>query len=126
MSFVATSSQLVPSDKDHAADIYDVRENGGLASQYATAPEPCESTNTCRGEATPPAPAPLSLGSSVFSGPGNPIQSPPTTTPSNKPKPPTKAQLLAKALKKCRTKHNKKRRKTCERQARRRYAPRKK
>ena len=124
--FLATSSQLVPSDKDQAADVYDVRENGGLAAQYTTAPEPCTSTTACRGEATPPAPASLSLGSSVFSGPGNTIQTPPPPPPSNKPKPPTNTQLLAKALRRCRTKHNKTKRHSCERQAHKRYARRNK
>ena len=124
--FLATSSQLVPSDKDQATDVYDVRENGGLAAQYTTAPEPCTSTTACRGEATPPAPASLSLGSSVFSGPGNTIQTPPPPPPSNKPKPPTNTQLLAKALRRCRTKHNKTKRHSCERQAHKRYAPKKK
>jgi hypothetical protein len=57
--------------------------------------------------------------SATFSGAGNP---PPS--PVSKPKPPMRAELLAKALKSCRKQHpkSKKRRQACERTAHRRYA----
>jgi hypothetical protein len=59
--------------------------------------------------------------SATFSGPGNLV--PPAAV---KAKPPTRAQLLAKALKACKAKKDKQRRKGCERQARKRYGAKKK
>jgi hypothetical protein len=70
-AFIATSSQLVPADRDQAADIYDVREGGGLASQHVRPPVPCGSGEACKGPgaASPP---PILPGTPSFQGPGNP------------------------------------------------------
>jgi DNA-binding beta-propeller fold protein YncE len=69
-AFIATTSPLVPSDADQLYDVYGVRTNGGIASQFAVAGPSCEG-DACRGAGTQPAPA-SSPGSASFSGPGNP------------------------------------------------------
>jgi hypothetical protein len=69
-AFIATDSQLVPSDRDRAADVYDVRVNGGLASQYATSPPSCGSAEACKAPVATPA-LPASPATPSFQGPGN-------------------------------------------------------
>jgi hypothetical protein len=69
--FIATASQLVPVDKDELNDIYDVRVDGGLASQQVLPPEPCSSGEACGGSRAGGSPA-STPGSSSFQGPGNP------------------------------------------------------
>ena len=113
-----------PSDRDRADDVYAARVGGGLASRYATAATPCASTEACSSATALPAPPAEPLGSSVFSGPGDLLQTTPPPPPTkSKSKPPTQHQVLARALKRCRRRHNRARRKSCERQARKRYAP---
>jgi hypothetical protein len=68
--FLATTSQLVPSDHDGLFDIYDARVDGGLAAQQAMAPAPCASRESCRGPAAE-APAATSPGTASFQGSGN-------------------------------------------------------
>jgi hypothetical protein len=70
-AFLATTSQLVPSDRDQVDDVYAARVDGGLASQYATAAVPCSSAEACKTAGTSPAPG-ASPGTSSFQGPGNP------------------------------------------------------
>jgi hypothetical protein len=70
-SFIATSSQLVPTDKDELHDIYGVRTNGGLASQHFTSPTPCSSGEACHGPSSKALDM-SSPGTSSFQGPGNP------------------------------------------------------
>jgi hypothetical protein len=133
--FFITQSQLLPQDTDTAFDIYDARECT-VGSPCLAAPEPpppgCGSTEACR-------PAQLAQqltggpsGSAAFSGPGNPALSAGSlgvlaskSKPSPQPKRLTRAQKLKKALRHCRKhhRHNKRKRNTCERAARRRYAP---
>jgi sugar lactone lactonase YvrE len=121
--FFATADSLVRQDTDTQSDIYDAR----LCSVASPCiPSPALPSAPCEGEAchAPPGAAPgqQTPGSSTFSGEGN---LPPTSPP--KPKPLTRAQKLTKALKTCRTKHNKRKRIACERQARKKYgAPAKK
>jgi Tol biopolymer transport system component len=114
--FFATSSQLTAADGDTNPDVYDARVGGGFS--FAR-PQPC-SGEACRG-ALPPAPsAPAASGSATFNGPGSPA--PPLTAQlDSKPKPLTKAQKLARALKACKSKHNKKKRSACEKRARATY-----
>jgi WD40-like Beta Propeller Repeat len=118
--FFATNSQLTGKDTDTQRDYYDARVNGGEAAQVVV--PPCEG-DACRESGSVPPPfGPLT---STLTGPsGNlalPIAPPPGT--GSKAKPPTKQQLLQKALKSCRTKFKaKKRRATCERGARKKYA----
>jgi hypothetical protein len=115
--FFGTHARLVAQDTDTAGDLYDAR--------ICTEADPCIKaqpgrTALCEGDAcqssTPaaPVPAPATLNSS---GGGNAAGSP------QKGSPPTKAQLLAKALRVCRRRHprSKKLRSVCERKAERRY-----
>ncbi len=71
-AFIFTRDPLVPADQDQILDAYDVRVDGGLASQHpdASAP-PCDSTDSCHGQGTT-APPTTGAGSASFSGPGNP------------------------------------------------------
>ncbi len=67
--FIATSSPLVPVDRDQLYDLYDVRSGGGLAAQFANPATAC-GNEECRLAATLPN-APPSPGSSSFVGSGN-------------------------------------------------------
>jgi Tol biopolymer transport system component len=111
--FFGTEDQLVPQDTDQLADVYDARIGGG----FSPPPPPlgCDG-EACQGSlsAIPPGQNP---GSSSFVGPGN--LAPPVSKPVSKP--PTRAQKLAKALKACRSKHDKHKRASCKAQARKRY-----
>jgi hypothetical protein len=111
--FFTTRSQLLAQDLDGNVDLYDARVGGGFRVAPASAP-PC-SGEACRGVSAG-VPSLLFAASSVFSGSGN------TVVP-HKTAEQIRAQNLAKALKACRTKHNKHKRRTCERQARKRYGP---
>jgi hypothetical protein len=117
--FFTTADPLVEQDTDTQLDIYDARVGGGFPAPSAEV--------QCQGEAcrasSSPSPAFAPLGSSSFAGAGN-LASPPVK-PTVKPvvKPPTRAQKLAKALKQCRSKRNKRKRASCERQARKKYGP---
>jgi hypothetical protein len=115
--FFTTVDPLVAQDTDTQLDVYDARIGGGF-------PAPAASSE-CQGEACQGAlGAPLSLGvpsSATFSGAGNlasPVPSPGDTT---RPRPLTRAQKLAKALKACRAKRDKRKRSACTKQARKRY-----
>jgi DNA-binding beta-propeller fold protein YncE len=118
--FFSTSDQLAPQDTDTQRDYYDAR--------ICTAASPCISPAApplppCLGEAchgTPAATPPgISPPSATFSGSGN------TQTPPSTPAPKTAAQIraarLAKALKSCRAKHDRRKRVACEARARKRY-----
>jgi hypothetical protein len=70
-AFFFTSSQLVPTDRDHLYDVYDAHENGGLASQNQTPTAPCGSKQACQGAQTA-AGGTASSGTSTFVGPENP------------------------------------------------------
>jgi len=119
--FFSTRQGLVPQDQDERYDIYDAREGGGF-------PPPQSPPPACVGEACRPAsPTVPPFGppsSSTFSGLGN-LLPPPASQPAVKPKPKplTRAQNLAKALKACKKKP-KKRRAACVKQAKKRYAAR--
>ena len=110
--FFMTHSQLVAGDTDSSNDIYDARVDGGF-------PVAGESVaclgDTCQG--APPTVNDLTPAWSSFSGPGNlvaPVSGPAVRSLA-------KAQLLAKALKACRAKHNRGKRRSCEALAKRRY-----
>ena len=124
--FFVTAAQLVPQDTDTAFDIYDARvcseASPCLPAPPAAAQAPCDTSTSCR----PTQPTQTLLGgapaSAMFSGAGN--LAPPSPPPP--PKPLTRAEKLTRALKACRRKTAKAKRLTCERQARRKYGPRKK
>ncbi len=111
--FFLTSQPLTAGDSGTETAVYDARIEGGSPVTIST---PC-SGEACQG-ATAPAPQPLATSASAaFNGPGSPltVETPPANA---KPKPPTAAQKLAKALKACKSKHNKKKRAACEKRAR--------
>jgi hypothetical protein len=116
--FFFTHARLVGQDTDVLDDVYDARIAGGYPKPAA---EPTCSGEACQGPATPP-PSFGAAVSSVFAATGNPISPLISVAPSmeSKPKPPTRAQLLAKALKACKKKP-KKQRGACESQAKRKY-----
>lgn len=64
-----TRQQLVGQDGDQLYDIYDARNDGGLAAQNPPPPAVCEGEASCKGPGTAPPPfaAPPN-----FAGPGNP------------------------------------------------------
>ncbi len=117
--FVATAQRLLPRDEDSAYDIYDARVDGGFPEPPAAA-QPCAGEQ-CRGAGEAPATF-AAPPSASFSGPGNlpvPLE-PVKPAVKSKPKPLTRAQKLARALKACHRQPKRKRR-SCERSARRRY-----
>jgi hypothetical protein len=117
--FFVTAQRLLGRDRDDAYDIYDARAGGGFPEPQA-APLPC-SGEDCRGAATA-APGGEVPASSTITGSGQltePAQPAPKLAA---PKPATRAQKLAKALKTC-SKKPKRKRAACRRRARRLYGP---
>lgn len=111
-AFFETREQLVPTDVDELADVYDARVDGGLP--VAVSQAPCQGS-ACQG---PPAQPPLLSAplSSTFIGSGNlPGPRPPARL--------TRKQLLARALSRCRRLKSKRKRAACVATANRRYAP---
>jgi hypothetical protein len=114
--FFTTEAKLVGQDGDELSDLYDARIGGGF---------PAPKVNECVGEACQGAPSappgPLSPGSLSPSGQGNlaPLAPVKSTTPP--PKPLTRAQKLAKALKACTKDKAKKKRAECQATARKLY-----
>ncbi|HEY5194101.1 MAG TPA: hypothetical protein VIJ39_09570 [Solirubrobacteraceae bacterium] len=122
-AFFLTASQLVPQDYDQALDLYDARACTS-SSPCLTAP-PANSPPCSTGDSCKPAPSaqPESFGapsSETFSGAGNLLALPPKAKVKTKTL--TRAQKLVRALKTCRQKKIERKRVTCERQARKRYA----
>jgi hypothetical protein len=112
--FIATRSQLTPQDQGNTFGMYDVR----VDAPKPPSPPACAGSG-CQG--VPPAPPIFATPpSTTFNGVGN---FPPPNIATTKPKALTNAQKLAKALKACRAKRNKRKRKSCEDQARSKYAP---
>jgi hypothetical protein len=131
--FFLTGARLVPEDSDTAFDVYDARvctpEEPCLTTP-PPAPPGCSAADACRpGEA--PQQAPLTpAGTATFSGSGNAPGAPGSKlgvlgTHAKSPKPLTRAEQLARALKACKRLQKRARRRLCEVSARRRYAPRK-
>ncbi len=122
--FFLTKSNLVVQDVDQGYDVYDAHncsESPCIAP--ATQPAPCSSSPTCQGSSTSstnfatPATS-TSAGAPLAIGPG------PKGQPLGKKEVKlTRAQLLAKALKKCKKLKHKKPRLACEKQARKHYGP---
>jgi WD40-like Beta Propeller Repeat len=117
--FFTTDAKLLPEDTDLSPDIYDARIGGGFPAALTLA-APCQGESCRGGLSAPPVFAPP--GSTPFESGGN--FSPPTTQPAVKPKPKpkplTRAQKLAKALKACKKRAQRKRA-GCEKQAKKRY-----
>jgi hypothetical protein len=115
--FVITRAQLTPEDENDLFHVFDARVGGirGLA------PTTCSGTG-CQG--VPPAPPVFATPSSAtFSGVGN---YPPSSSPTGPTAEQLRAKALAKALKGCRKKHDRRKRTVCEKQVRKRFGPAKK
>lgn len=117
--FFFTRQPLVGQDRDENYDVYDARVGGGITAQN---PSP---TTSCTGEgclgpldSSPVLGAPSST---TLTGEGN--LAPGNGSRRGEPKPLTRAQKLASALKTCR-KQPRKKRGSCEARARRRYGKR--
>jgi len=119
--FFETRAQLVGQDTDTLGDIYDARIGGGFP---APTPEPSCAGEACQGSASS-SPAFGASGTSAFTGGGNVTPGstsfPPPEEP--KPKPLTRAEKLANALKQCKKDKAKKKRLACEKEARKKYGP---
>jgi hypothetical protein len=111
--FLATREQLAPTDTDELLDVYDARVDGGLPGPPA--PASCEGS-ACQEPLDPPSSF-ATPASALFTGSGN-LPAPPAR-PAVKP---TRKQLLARALARCRRLKAKKKRSTCVNAAKRRYA----
>jgi DNA-binding beta-propeller fold protein YncE len=125
--FFLSAAQLVATDSDHAADVYDAHVcTPGSPCIVAKVPssEECSSANNCRGSgASAPAPE-QAPASSTFSGPGNIAESGVQGARDKakvKTKPLTRAQKLARALKKCSKLKDRHKRTACQKQARKRF-----
>ncbi len=115
--FFKTGQPLTPGDSGTETDVYDARIDGGFAP---STPEPCSGA-ACQGLLAPQPQPPGTSASAAFNGPGSPLtaETPPANPP--KPKAATAAQKLTKALRACRSKHNRQKRKACEKRARSTY-----
>jgi hypothetical protein len=123
--FFRSSDALTPQDQGTEKELYDARMNGGLA-------EPARSLR-CEGEACLGSPASISspvlpASISVLAGgdlPANTTSPPVMASKAKskpKPRPLSRAQLLARALRAC-AKGPRRNQAACRRQARRRYTP---
>ncbi len=116
--FFFTRQPLVGQDRDLNVDVYDARVDGGIPAQNPPPPPaPCTGETSCRGASAVP-PVFDAASSATITGEGN--LAPPLVA---KPKPLTRAQKLAKALKACK-KQSRKRRRICEARASKRYGKR--
>ena len=120
--FFATADELVGQDLDNRVDLYDARVGGGFPAPETPLPG-CESGELCRPPTTGTAGVFGAVPASAsFTGEGNlPPGPPPSPTIVRKKTAPTRAHLLAKALKACRRKPRGHARAACEARARRRY-----
>jgi hypothetical protein len=137
VAFFLTRERLAASDEDSNFDVYDASVDAGACGVegYPECPKPpkprvvCVSAEECKPPPSEP-PAEAFPATAAFSGPGNLVSPPPIEKPSGKPttkKKLTNAQKLAAALRACGHRytgaHRRRERKTCERQARKRYGP---
>ncbi len=113
--FLATRAQLDPEDQNEAFDLYDVRVDG----VKPITPPQCTGSG-CQGVPSPP-PTFATPPSVTFDGVGN-FAAPTTTVVKAKTKSLSRAQKLTDALKQCRKKPKRKRG-SCETQARKHYGP---
>ena len=116
--FFWSADELVAQDTDSQVDLYDARIGGGFAPPSVS--QPCATLEECR--PTPPAePLFSSPPSATFSGGGDLMAPAPGAGQSVKPKSPTRAQQLARALRACRKIKSRLRRASCEARAHKRY-----
>lgn len=124
--FFVTAQPLVGADHDTDFDVYDARvctQASPCPSAEAPATGTCETSHACSPVTSSP-PAVVLPASSTAQSTGNVLgfsEREPPRTPPVKPKPLTRQQKLAKAVRQCRHKRNRARRASCERQARKLY-----
>ena len=121
--FFGTFESLVPEDVDTNLDFYDahVCSEAAPCTSPIVASEPC-GEGACQVSGGPGPGSGAVPASQVFSGSGNLATPPPAAPgPAVKPKVLTNAQKLAKALAVCKKDRAKRKRATCEKQARARY-----
>jgi hypothetical protein len=127
--YFLTAEALSKADTDTNYDLYDAHEcteGSPCPPPAAEPPPPCNGESSCKEPA--PSLTAEAQGSATSSGPGN-LAAPqsgvlPSTVnkpPAPQPKPLTRAQKLAKALKACKKVRNKRTRASCEKQARKKY-----
>jgi hypothetical protein len=116
--FFFSSQSLIAQDKDALVDVYDARQDGGIATQNTTQPTACEG-ESCRGPASsPPLVAPLASASPA--GGGN-LVSPSIKAPTPVVKKSDRSlPKLQKAIVACRKLKGPKKR-SCESKARKKY-----
>jgi hypothetical protein len=115
--FFQTTIPLTAGDSGTEADIYDSRVQGGFPVPVSA---PC-SGEACHGAPPLQPQLPGTSASTAFSGPGSPLTPDAPSADQSKPRPPTAAQRLARSLKACHAKHNRQKRKACEKRARNTY-----
>jgi phosphodiesterase/alkaline phosphatase D-like protein len=128
--FFLTAAQLLPQDTDTAFDVYDARvctEQSPCQSPLAPEQPGCGSTETCR-PASPSLQAPLGPSGTATVSASDNLTSQPNSghldAKTSKPKPLTRAQKLARALKACKRYRSKRKRQACIRRAHRAYGAR--
>jgi hypothetical protein len=130
-AYFITNSKLTADDPDTFYNLYDAHvctEAAPCASSPSGEATPCtgEGESQCRSGESPavsvPAPASATPGSGNTTARSG-ILGVTSSQPRAKPKPLTRPQLLARALKACKHDTSKKKRVACERQARKKYAP---
>jgi hypothetical protein len=125
--FFLTASKLAPQEFDEGYEVFDARVCG-VEGAEACAPAAAPPVQPCKGEGckSPPSEQPsfATPSSATSSGEGNLTPAAPTVV-KPKPKPLTRAQLLAAALKKCHKLKQKKKRVACEKVARKHYGAKK-
>jgi hypothetical protein len=121
-AFFLTSSRLVGTDVDAALDVYDahVCTASSPCPPLPPPPSPACEGDACQNPSSPPNnQTPSSL---TYAGPENP---PPAAPPTKGKAKPSRGQLLTQALKACKKKKSKRKRLSCERQARKKYGAKK-
>jgi hypothetical protein len=119
-AFFLSTARLVPQAVESSYTVYDAHECTSSAPclpAAAVTPPPCVTEASCKPAATPQPSLYGAPASATFSGAGNLV--PPAVL--GRAKPVTRAQMLAKALTACRKDRSKRKRASCEKQARRKY-----
>jgi hypothetical protein len=126
--FFAAHEPLVSADRNGGMqDVYDARVRGGFSPCTAGNPNQSPGSANCSpATSTPnpqaPAPSPYTAGLGLAAFGVAPLP-PDTSHPAVAVKPVTRAQKLAKALKACKKDKGKSKRAKCEKEARKKYAP---
>jgi hypothetical protein len=120
--YFLTKARLLSQDFDNSFDLYDAHACSDLSPCLPVAPAsppPCSTSDSCK---PAPSPQPTAFGappSATFSGAGNVSAPAPVVTARSL----TRTQKLTRALRACQRERPKHKRKACERQAHKRYAP---